>query len=76
MTEHTLSYTNFQMFVLVHHHFIVIIWLNCYEYFLMRRVSVKYETNNQHGTYIHVENEESSRNMFFLYIKKRMYGFA
>ncbi len=30
MTEHTHSYTNFQMFVLVHHRFMVIIWLNCY----------------------------------------------
>ena len=30
MTEHTHSYTNFQMFVLVHNRFMVIIWLNCY----------------------------------------------
>ncbi len=31
MTEHTYSYTNFQMFVFVHHRFMVIIWLNCYK---------------------------------------------
>ncbi len=30
MTEHTHSYTNFQMFVLVYHPFMVTIYLNCY----------------------------------------------
>ncbi len=37
--RHTHSYTNFQIFVLVHHRFMVIIWLNCYSrYFNFKNI--------------------------------------
>ncbi len=53
MTEYTHSYTNFQMFVLVYHRFMVIIRQNCYLkehfFFKIKGIATPIWTRGQHG---------------------------